>query len=58
MKVLHIAIYSPDSKKRADAVEKLAKNANIAALVRVLNETIYKDTIEKAELALAKYNFK
>ncbi len=58
MKLLQIAIASSNSQKRASAVEKLAKNSNISALVRVLNETIYKDTIEKAELALAKYNFK
>ncbi len=61
MKKLHLveaAANSKNSRTRINAVRKLDREGNVAGLVRILNESIYKDSIERAELALAKYNFK
>jgi vacuolar-type H+-ATPase subunit C/Vma6 len=58
MKKLHqIAAFSPDRKIRERAIEKLAKKHDITGLVAVL-ESKYADAVEKAEMALAGYQFK
>ena len=57
-RIVDIAINAANRSQRLTAIAKLDKRQDIQALVRILNESIYKDTIEKAELALAKYSFK
>ena len=58
MKLEQLAISSPVRKSRANAIDKLDKAQQVASLIKVLIEGKYKDAIERAELALQKYNFK
>ena len=56
--LVEMAVGSKNKKTRESAIKKLDKDGNVAGLVRILNESIHKNTVEKAELALAKYSFK
>lgn len=56
--LIQVALRSASPRLRGLAVDKLERQRNLFGLVRVLNECIYKGTVEEAEIALAKYQFK
>ncbi len=60
MKTLHqnqqTAILSPDKKTRDIAIDRLAEKNDVSGLIRVLGSR-YADAVERAEIALSKYQF-